>query len=196
MIRTSRQVVAGFTLVELLIGSTLAAAVLAAVLSSYLYLGRNLARLANQQTLETEARRTLGQLAQDVQQATGIDNTGISPKVSLSATGLTLSMPATTTGGANYVIYSYDSSAGTLSRQVRTNAAVILVRNISANSLVFRYYDAAGREYTTYTNYLPGIKQVSLEFSTQNGVSTNGTRTLVYSVASDRLLLRNRALLQ
>ena len=42
---------AGFTLVEVLIGSTLAATILLAVISSYLFLGRNLTRLATQQTL-------------------------------------------------------------------------------------------------------------------------------------------------
>ena len=40
-----------FTLVEVLIGSSLAAIVLAAVLTGFLYLGRSMARLANYQTL-------------------------------------------------------------------------------------------------------------------------------------------------
>ena len=41
-----------------------------------------------------------------------------------------------------------------------------------------------------------GIKQLSLEFSTQTGVSLTGTQTLVYRVASARLLIHNNALLQ
>ena len=67
---------AAFTLVELMIGSALAATIMAAVLSTYIYLGRGLARLANQQTLETEARRTLAYFTQDVQSASGLTDTG------------------------------------------------------------------------------------------------------------------------
>src|SRR5438477_34910 len=66
---------AAFTLVELLIGVTLSGMVMAAVLSSYIYLGRSFGRLANQQILESEARRTLAYFTKDVQAATGISGT-------------------------------------------------------------------------------------------------------------------------
>src|SRR6478735_1668555 len=69
---------AGFTLVELLIGATLSAAIMAAVLSSYIYLGRSFGRLVNQQTLEAESRRTRAYFAQDVQSAIGLDSS-VSP---------------------------------------------------------------------------------------------------------------------
>lgn len=184
----------GFTLVELLIGATLSAAVMAAVFSSYLYLGRSLARLANQQTLETEARRALGYFTQDVEQATGVDSTGTSPKVLPDATKVTLTLPSTSTVATNYVTYTYDSTAATLTRTPAGGTAQILLRNITSLSL--GYYDSSGNKYTSYTDYLAGIKQLSLEFSTQTGSAPNGTRTPVLQVASGRLILRNRGFLQ
>lgn len=186
MTRTLRHTRAGFTLVELLIGATLSAAIMAAVLSSYIYMGRQLARLANQQTLETEGRRTLSNFRRDVRMASGVSGTP-------SATSVTLSLPTST--GSTTVAYSYDSSAGTLTRTPASGTAQILLRNITTSGLTIRYYDTSNNEYTAYTDYLPGIKQVALEFSTQLGTASNGTQTKVYSLASNRLIIRNRTLL-
>lgn len=199
---------------ELLVGATLSAAVMAAVFSSYIYLGRSLARLANQQILETEARRTLGYFTQDVQTATGLTDTA-----NLSATRMSLTVPGGT--GTNTITYYYNNTAtatsvtinGTsvsmaaaaLTRCVYDGSAVTsqtLLRNITdnntgtTNDLTIRYYDSSGNEYTGYTDYLPGIKQLALQFSTQLGTSTNGTRTLVYQMTSNRVILRNRGFLQ
>ncbi len=184
---------AGFTLVELLIGATLSAAIMAAVLSSYIYLGRSLTRLGNQQALETEARRTLGYFTQDVLTATGLSGTP-------SASSVTFTLPAA--NGTMTVAYAYDSTAGTLTRTPGSGTAVVLLRNITSPGCIFRYYDSAGSAYdngsspyTTVTTYSAGIKQVSLQFSTQVGNASNGTRTQVYQVASSRLVLRNKTLL-
>jgi prepilin-type N-terminal cleavage/methylation domain-containing protein len=187
----------GFTLLELLIGATLSAAVLAAVLSSYIFMGRQLARLANQQTLETEGRRTLAAFAQDVQQATGISGTP-------TAAAVTLVVPGNA-GSVSTIAYTFTNNTsgnGTLVRTPSGGTAQTLLRNITNTGLFFRYYDAAGSAYdngsspyTTYTTYLPGIKQLALEFNTQIVTVNNGTSTAVYKAASHRLILRNRALL-
>jgi prepilin-type N-terminal cleavage/methylation domain-containing protein len=66
---------AGFTLVELMISMSLALMIIAAVLSSYLFLGRSLGRLVTQQTLDNEGRRALAYFAQDVRLASGISGT-------------------------------------------------------------------------------------------------------------------------
>ena len=198
----------GFTLVELLIGATLSAAVMAAVLSSYIFVGRNLARLANQQVLETEARRTLAYFARDVRLASGLTDTS-----NLSTTRLSLTVP---TGSiTNTVTYYHNNTAspvivtvnGTnvsmpanaLTRCIYNGSTVTsqtLLRNITTSGLTIRYYDASSNPYTSYVDYLSGIKQISLEFSTQLGTASNGTQTKVYEVASNRLILRNKALLQ
>lgn len=215
----------GFTLVELLIGAALSAAVMAAVLSSYIYLGRSLARLANQQTLETQARLALGFFTQDVQQATGLVTISSAP-ASPAANRLDLTIP-TSTGTTNTVTYYYNSDltdttnvtvngtvvtmpAASLTRCVyngTTVASLTLLKNISDgdtdeadNDLRFRFFDASGNEYETATltagSYLPGIKQVSLEFAAQIATENDGTTTPVQREASARLALRNRSFLQ
>lgn len=184
---------AGFTLVELLIGAALSAAVLAAVLSSYLYLSRQLARLAHQQTLETEGRRALGYFTQDVQRASGVD-TG----ATLNASTVRLKVPSATDSSAT-VTYTFTNNAagnGTLVRTPSSGTAQTILRNITNNGLTIRYYDSSGNEYTSYTDYLPGIKQLTLEFNTQTGVAASGTQTPLYRVKSSRLVLRNRSFLQ
>jgi Tfp pilus assembly protein PilW len=186
-----RPTASGFTLVELLIGASLSAAVMLGVISSYVYLGRSFARLANQQTLETEARRALGYFAQDVQTATGFSGTP-------SASAVTFIVP-TTTGASTTVAYVFTNNAGgagTLTRSVGGGTAVTLLRNITNDGLSLRYYDAGGNEYTAFTDYLPGIKQMSLEFTTRIVTTNQGTSTAAYPVASGRLVLRNKPLLQ
>lgn len=193
----------GFTLVEMLVGATLSAAVMAGVLSSYLFIGRNLGRLANQQVLETEGRRTLANFSRDVRTASGLTDTA-----NLSATRVSLTVPAGTvtyyhnnTAAAATVSISGTNVAMAANALTRcfydgtTVTSLTLLRNITSGGLTFRYYDVTAREYTTYANYLTGIKQISLEFSTQLGASGNGTQTKVYQVASNRLVLRNHTLL-
>lgn len=192
--KRSKSTSAAFTLVEVLIGATLSAAIMAAVLSSYIFLGRNLGRLANQQTLERESRRALAYFAQDVQSASGISST---PSVS----AVTLTIPSA--NSTTTVAYAYDSAAGTLTRTAG-GTSLVLVRNIVSATAVIRYYDTSGNPYdsgsspyTTITTYsINGIKQLSLQFNTQTGTAASGTRTIVNQVTSGRLAMRNKGLLQ
>jgi len=215
--RSGRSASRAFTLVELLIGASLSAAVMAAVLSSYIYLGRNLARLANQQTLETESRRAIAYFVKDVEAATGISGT---PNV--SKIGLTVP----TANGTNTITYRYNNSttaepdtisgtnvtmaATSLTRYVYNGSTLtsqVLLRNISDASatnfdLFFRYYDASGGAYdsggypyTTSTSYTIGIKSVSMHFSVQTGNDAAGTLTRVYSYSTGFLAMRNRSFL-
>jgi hypothetical protein len=90
-------------------------------------------------------------------------------------------------------------TANALTRCVYNGTAVtsqLLLRNITSGGLIVKYYDSSGKEYESYTNYLSGVKQLALQFSTQTGTAGNGTRTLVYQVSSSRLIMRNKALLQ
>lgn len=167
---------------------TLSMLVMSAVLSGFLFVGRNFGRLANQQTLESEGRRTLAYFEQDVRKATAIST----PLV----TEVTLTVPTGT--GTTSIRYNYDAGAGTITRTAG-GTALVLQRNLL--SAYFRYYDGQGSPfdnstapYTTYTSYTSSIKQVSLNFSSQTGSLNNGTRTPVNHVASSRLLLRNKAL--
>ena len=201
----------GFTLVELLVGMSLSLMVMTAVLTTYVTLGRNFTRSlglssANQPNLETQARRTLATFAQDVRMASGIPST-FTP----TATSLTLTLPTGT--GTKTVSYYINTTAAavtvTLSGYSTTVPAQSLVRVDGSNGATltlqsslqvsgtnaFTYYDASGNPYTTYVNYLTGIKQLSLSFTSQAGSNTNGTLTQAYETDSPRLLLRNKALL-
>lgn len=209
----------GFTLVEVLVGATLSAAVMAAVLSSYIYMARGLGRLANQQTLEMEGRRTLAFFARDVRMASDLTDTA-----NLGATRVSLTVPTAT--GTNTITYYYNNTpsaatitisgsnismpANALTRCVYNGSTVtaltlVRLRNINntgvptRSDLTIRYYDSSGNEYTSYTNYLPGIKQLSLEFSSASGNNSDDTaspQTATYQAKSARIILRNRALLQ
>ena len=164
--------------------------VMTAVLTTYVTLGRNFTRSlgissANQPNLESQARRTLAYFTRDVRMAIGISGTP-------SASSLTLTLPTGT--GSTTVAYAYDSTAQTLTRTPASGTAQTL--HSSLLSFTFNYYDSSGNPYTSFTNYLSGIKQLSITFTSQAGTSVNGTLTQVYQSSSSRLLFRNKALLQ
>jgi prepilin-type N-terminal cleavage/methylation domain-containing protein len=212
---------AGFTLVEVLIGMSLSLMLMGAVLSSYVFLGRNFTRAlgitsANQPTLEAQSRRTLTYFTQDVRMASGVDTTAVAPKVAPSNSGVTLILPSST-GSPKCVTYFFNDTSAPVTLTTFTVPAKALIRiDVSANTsqvlhtghlnpdtyFYFRYYDASGQPYdnstppyTTSTSYLSSIKQVSIAFSAQGGDSSNGTLTPVFLSASPRLILRNTQLL-
>ncbi len=191
---------AGFTIGELLVGVSLSLIVMTGVLSSYVFVARSYNRtigfgMANQPTLEAQGRRTLAWWAQDVQMTSAV--------TSVSASEVTLTVPRSD-GGTKNVTYYYNSSTSAVSvysvtvpatslARIDRNTNTCLTLHSSLLTCVFTYYDAIGNPYTTYTNFLPGIKQVSLAFTAQAGSSVNSTLTQVYKSASPRLLLRNKA---
>ena len=207
---------AGFTLVELLVGMGLSLMIMGAVLSSYIFLGRNFTRSlglssANEPTLESQGRRTLAYFAQDVRMAGSVDTTGTSPSVTPSESGMTLILPTAT--GTKAVTYFFNNTTAEVSLGAFAIPAHALVRidqgtgttltlHTNLLTLYFRYFDGQGQSYdnssvpyTTATNYLSGIKQVAVEFTAQGGNSVNGTQTQVYASASPRVILRNKQLL-
>lgn len=201
---------AGFTLVELLVGMTLALIVMTAVLSTFGFLGRNLNRLANQQQLESEGRRALAYFAQDVRMASGLSNPGdaqlelavpagtatrkIIYYYNSAATATTVSIGATgdqvsITAPGNSLVRFYENTASP-----NTGNTVTLLRNLL--SLDFDYRDVSDNAVTDFTNKVSSIKKVAMEFRSQTGVAGNGTRTPVYPGASPFLAIRNKALLE
>lgn len=192
----------GFTIGELMIGVSLSIMVMGAVLSSYVFVARAYTRTIgfgwpNQPTLEGQGRITLARLAQDVQMASTIS--------SPSASEITLAIPYSL-GGTRNVTYYYNSAststtiysvtvpAKSLSRIDRTNNTATTLHT-SLLTCVFTYYDVTGRPYTSYTDYLIGIKQLSLAFTAQAGTSANGTLTQIYRTASPKLEFRNKTYL-
>jgi len=199
---------AGFTISELLIGISLSLIVMIGVLSSYVFVARSYSRTigfgaSNQPTLEGQGRRALSYLAQDVEMTSAVS--------SPSASDVTLTVPRSD-GGTKTIRYYYNSSttAATVSgasptysvtvpasalARIDCNANTELTLHGNLLTCVFTYYDNSGNPYTTYTNYLIGVKQLSLALTAQTGTSANGTLTQVYKIASPRMVFRNKSLL-
>ncbi len=217
---------AAFTLVEILVGATLSAAVMAAVLSSYIYMGRGLGRLANQQTLEMEGRRTLALFARDARLASNLVTIS-TPAAYSSPAANRVDLTVPTASGTNTITYYYNNKsaddtvtvngttismpANSLTRCVWNGTSVsaftlLRLRNINntavatRNDLIIRYYDSSGNEYTSYANYLSGIKQLTIEFTSANGNNkgddTTSPQSATYQAKSARIILRNRTFLQ
>jgi Tfp pilus assembly protein PilW len=178
--------IAGFTLVEVMVGATLGSIVLAGVMAAFLMLGRTGMNVANYSMSEAEVRRAIEDFSQDVRMASGITWT--------SATSITLTVPNNYTNNVNKVTYIYDSSTSGETAQCfyRTPASgtsaatakLILARSIS--SLQFKRYNRLDGDALSD----PETKRIQLTFSVQRTGRTlvNANTTLV----SASYLLRNK----
>lgn len=180
---------AGFTLVELLISSTVAGFVLAAVLSAYIFIGRNLARLSSYQSLENESRKALAYLSRDLMLARSVKS-GTSPTES----GVTLVLPA------GEVTYSFDSTLKKLRRQTTFGSSPDLsfLRNdaCECTSFRFRYFtgsDGAPTDQTAPSSYVPySIKQIQVGFVLESPASWTAQMRTRFEMASSHFVIRNR----
>lgn len=169
---------AGFTLIEVALAAALATMVFAAIFSAYLYIGRNLTRLANTQHQEAQSRRTLQQFVQDISAASTLTRA--------TSTELVLTKP--TSSGTSTVSYVYSSGDGTLTR---TDAAGPQTLLSGATGVTLSYFSESGLAVSDTQS----VKAVELLVSTANGSAASGTRS-GYTSASSRVVLRNKAPLQ
>ena len=177
--RTGRR---GFTLVELMIAAALSAIVFAAIFSAYLFMARNLTRLANFQQQQVQNRRALYVIAQDVNGAVQVNNA--QPALLI----LTIPPPPPPpTVAATVVTYTYDPVAQTLTRQAvgPTPSTAIVLSNLT--SFAFSYFDQYGASTASTIN----IKQIALGYTSAVGDRANGTQSSD-SVASSRIVLRGK----
>lgn len=203
----------GFSLAELMIAMSISMVVIAALLSSYTFLGRNLVRYSNQQQLETQSRRMLQMFSQDVHMATDVP--------SFSANQVILRLPNGTSGTSFFdVAYAYNTNAGTysvtllktddttgtysytttatgtLTRIDYTNGALTLLTGIStAPVFSFTYLDQQGVTLTPSSTYAFRIKQIEVaNFIAISGTASAGTQSS-FTGASARFVLRNKYLI-
>jgi Tfp pilus assembly protein PilW len=180
---------AGFTLLELLVGFTLSAVIMAAVLSSFVFLGRSLTRLANHQTLEAKGREALTYLRGDVALAQAV-KTGTTP----TAATVTLVLPA------GEVTYTYDGTAGSLRRQAAfgPNPDLYLLHNdlCSCTAFSFGYYTTANGAATSQITpalYVPySIKRIQVHFTLQTPGTASPSTRASDEVVSARLLIPDK----
>lgn len=176
-----------------MVSVAIAAFVVAGILASYTYLGRNLVRGDHQQTMEIETRRTLQMFAQDVHTATDVS--------SFSSSQVAFTMPYVHSDYSvtTYTVtYTYNSGNGTLVRSVSgtappgvTTADVTLLSD--ASNFSFDYLDLQGQSVTS-SGYPFRIKQIVLsDFTLTTGTAGAGTQS-TYSCASARFVLRSKHL--
>lgn len=172
-------------MVELMVAMSIASFLIAGILGSYTFLGRNVVRYSNQQQLEAQSRKFLQMFSHDVHLAANLS--------SFSPNSVALLMPDTTT-----VTYTYTPSAtspfGTLTRTDSTGT-LTLVTGIT--SFGFTYLDQQGVTLSLSPTLPPPfrIKQIEVSnFTATNGTGSAGTLTQ-YNGASARYVLRNKYLI-
>lgn len=176
----------GFTLVEVMIGSTISAIVLAGVLTSFLMLGRSGYNAANYSVMESEARRALETFSQEARMANNITWN--------SANSVTLRV--VTSGSSQLVTYAYDpSSTGATAKcfyrlagaATSTAPRRILVRNVT--DFAFRRYKVVnGVDYSAANDLETKQIQITLR-SIRTGATTVAATNAVLSA---RVVLRNK----
>lgn len=177
----------GFTLVEMMVGATIGAFVLAAILSTFLMLGRNGYNAANYSMMEAEARRALETFSEEARMASDLTWN--------SSTSVTLTVYAST--GTYLVTYAYDSSTSGATAQSfyrQTGAAsgagakTVLVRNVT--EFAYRRYKVVnGVDYAASNDIETKQIQITLR-SIRTGITTVATTNAVLSA---RVVLRNKA---
>lgn len=167
-----------FTLVEVMVSATIASFILAAVITTFLFMGRSGANVQHYSDMEGQARKALELFAEDVRQASAIAWTS-NQNVLLTVNG---------TG----IRYSYASNILTRTN-TSSGAATNLVTGIS--SFEFRAYNITGAALplvtaTDLTNAGKQTKQlqISLEARRQSTTVVAATNT----VLSARFILRNK----
>jgi len=176
----------GFTLVEILVATSVSAIVMAGLLAAYLFLGRNLKRLTYFHAQESDGRRTIQQFTQDVSSAIQLNTA--------TATSLALTRPIST--GNSTVTYTWNGTVGgNFTRTQDSGPAVTMLKYVT--SLTITYYDGGGNTPAGMQPY--DVKNVELLFSTvrpsPTTVGAAGTVT-AYNAATSRIMLRNRQPLQ
>jgi hypothetical protein len=180
---------AAFTIVEVMIGATVGAVVMASVFSTYIFLGRNLARLSSYQALEHESRKALAYLTQDFRQAQTVKS-GTTP----TDAQVTLVLPA------GEVVYTFDAAAKSLRRQATfgANRDSYLLRNsyCECTAFQFRFFtlnDGAPTDQSTPGRNVPfSIKQIEVGYVVESPATWSAETRTRFAVASARYLIRNR----
>ncbi|HUL53761.1 MAG TPA: prepilin-type N-terminal cleavage/methylation domain-containing protein [Opitutaceae bacterium] len=212
----------GFSLVELMIAMSITMVIIAAILSSYTFLGRNLIRDSNQQQLEAQSRRMLQALAADAHTADRVAYS-YDPANDINQESIWLAMPTSgrltfrssipNGSGGTYiyaVTYVYDSNAGTLTRTVSSGVSsgtppsgfnatpLVLLTGLpkaGGSDPLWTGFGYLDQQCLSAANTL-SIKAVEVStFTIAAGSAAAGTQSR-FTTASARLVLRNKHLVR
>jgi Tfp pilus assembly protein PilW len=157
----------GFSLVELLISLTLVMMLTLALLSSYVFIARGDRSLQNYGDMNSQARKLLEQLGQDLRAATDVTD--------FTASTLALTVPtnaaATTTQD---VVWEFNSVDGTVTREDSSTSATY-ARDVQS----FAFYYANGNNVQTTS--LVEVKQVQVSLRMLRLVASSTTSQYVIS---------------
>jgi type II secretory pathway component PulJ len=163
-----RRAAGAFTLAELMISLALVAMLTLALLTSYVFIARGDRSLQNYGDMNSQARRMLELLGEDLRAATDVTN--------FTGTSLTITVPtnadATTTQD---VTWDYNSVTRVLTRQAGATTAT-LARDVET----FAFYYANGSN--VQTSSLVEVKQVQLSLRMLRLVA--GTITSEYVIST------------
>ena len=183
----------GFTLVEVLISTSIGSMVLAGVMSTFLMLGRSGANLANYSVMEAQSRRALEEFSQDLRMASGITWN--------STSSITLRIPNNYTPTLGVVTYSYDSGTETFNRTPRdpqsaAGTTMLLITNVVSFSYARfdRINNPSTVDGTTKRIQLSMTASTAVTGSTVSG-DTRKTRTVPGAtniILSASYILRNK----
>jgi prepilin-type N-terminal cleavage/methylation domain-containing protein len=179
---------AGFTLVEVLVSSFLAAIIMVGVLTSVLMITRNGYLLNNYIDMEKQARTAMETIALDARVTKSVSWIRASDTSPLS--GITLTDP-----DGNTARYNYNSSAGTLTRTRSGDTRVLITGIQSLTFSAYKYADATGIELinpgSTTTGALNGVTKM-LQISLSSARTRNTLAEATNNVVSARYVLRNK----
>jgi prepilin-type N-terminal cleavage/methylation domain-containing protein len=121
----------GFTLSEVMIAAGLGSMLLAGVMSTFLMLGRSGANVANYSMMESQSRRALEELSQDIRMASDVTWN--------DSTSVTLLVPNNYASTANLVTYAFDDSTDIFYRMPGAAAATNTRTRLIDNVATFAY---------------------------------------------------------
>ncbi|MEY4489881.1 MAG: hypothetical protein RIQ79_2389 [Verrucomicrobiota bacterium] len=170
----------GFSLVEVIIATTLSAIVMTAVLSAFLFIGRSTINLRNYADMETESRSAIETFAQDTRMASAIN--WVSANSLIITTKLNGAVVAYTYTYTPTVKIGSKTTVGTLTRQQTspsTGIADVLMNNVKV--LTFTAYNI-----NTFQIYLNGEDGSALPTSGSTDSVDNATKQIQLSVETER----------
>lgn len=181
----SRHPARGFTLVEVLIASTLSAFVLAGVLSSFLFIARTSFRASAYSEMESEVRRGLETISRDIRNASDVRwNSAQSVTLTVNGAPVTYAYDGSAASASYRSFYRVPGDAG--STQPRT----VLIRGLEPD-FAFRRYKVVQPGVSDNTAHSDAeTKQLQLILrARQTNLATTGASQ---AVVSSRYVLRNK----
>jgi Tfp pilus assembly protein PilW len=162
------------TLVEVLVASAIASIVLTAVAMLTIYAARSVLAMTNYSELDRISRNALDVMTRDIRQANGL--------MSYTSSRIVLVNPDTTT-----CTYTYDSSAGTLTRADSTSSKILLT---GCDQLSFAISQRSpSNDFTFFPATLATAKLVDVSWKCSRQIKARKVNT--ESIQTAKIVMRN-----